>query len=48
MSGCEVVLTCCVPDLTGFEGSGTITLNNEGCSTPIETTSWGRIKAIYR
>jgi parallel beta-helix repeat protein len=48
MGGCEAVLTCCVSDLTGFAGGGTITLNNEGCTTPIESSSWGRIKALYR
>ncbi|UCG52101.1 MAG: right-handed parallel beta-helix repeat-containing protein [Candidatus Latescibacterota bacterium] len=44
----EVVLTCCVSDLGGFEGDGTITLNNEGCFSPTEPTTWGRLKALYR
>jgi hypothetical protein len=44
----EAVLTCCVSDLTGFAGNGTITLNNEGCFVPIEPTTWGRLKALYR
>jgi parallel beta-helix repeat protein/predicted outer membrane repeat protein len=47
-SGSEAVLTCCVHGLSGFAGDGTITLNNEGCWTPTEGTSWGRIKALYR
>jgi hypothetical protein len=46
-SGSEIVLTCCVPDLSGFVGDGTITLNNEGCWTPVEQTSWGRLKTLY-
>ena len=48
MSGCDVDLTCCVADLTGFAGGGTITLHNDGCVTPVEEISWGRIKALYR
>ncbi len=47
-SGSEAVLTCCVHGLSGFAGDGTITLNSEGCWTPTEGTSWGRIKALYR
>jgi predicted outer membrane repeat protein len=47
-SGCELVLTCSVPDLTGFAGSGTITLNYDGCFSPVEPTTWGRLKALYR
>jgi parallel beta-helix repeat protein len=46
--GCELVLTCSVPDLAGFAGSGTITLNYDGCFSPVEPTSWGRLKALYR
>ncbi|UCG50511.1 MAG: right-handed parallel beta-helix repeat-containing protein [Candidatus Latescibacterota bacterium] len=46
-SGSEAVLTCCVPDLSGFTGDGIITLNNEGCLTPTEPTTWGRVKAMY-
>lgn len=45
-SGSEAVLTCCVDDLTGFAGDGTITLNNEGCDTATERSSWGAIKAL--
>jgi parallel beta-helix repeat protein len=48
MAGCEAVLTCCVTDLTGFAGGGTITLHNDGCTTPVEESSWGRIKLLYR
>ena len=48
MNGCEADLTCCVTDLTGFAGGGTINLHNEGCTTPVEQSSWGRIKALYR
>jgi predicted outer membrane repeat protein len=44
----EAVLTCCVTDLSGFAGDGTITLNNDGCWVPIERTTWGRLKALYR
>jgi parallel beta-helix repeat protein len=47
-SGNEAVLTCCVTDLTGFAGDGTITLNNEGCNTATERSSWGGIKALKR
>ncbi|NIO29722.1 MAG: hypothetical protein GTO29_14345 [Candidatus Latescibacteria bacterium] len=46
--GCEAVLTCCVPDLTGFTGDGIITLIYDGCITPLESTSWGRLKALFR
>ncbi len=47
-SGSEVVLTCSVTDLSGFEGGGTIILNNEGCETSIEKSTWGRLKAMFR
>lgn len=47
-SGSEAVLTCCVTDLTGFAGDGTIILNNEGCYTATERFSWGAIKALNR
>jgi hypothetical protein len=47
-SGCEAVLTCSVPDLTGFAGDGTITVIYDGCFSPVERTSWGRLKALYR
>ncbi|UCG52103.1 MAG: right-handed parallel beta-helix repeat-containing protein [Candidatus Latescibacterota bacterium] len=47
-SGSEAILTCCVADLSGFAGDGTITLNNEGCFSPTEPTTWGRLKALYR
>ena len=45
-SGSEAVLTCCVDDLSGFAGDGTITLHNEGCSTATKRSSWGCIKAM--
>jgi parallel beta-helix repeat protein len=44
----EAVLTCCVPDLSGFAGNGTITLNNDGCPTATERISWGRLKSLLR
>jgi parallel beta-helix repeat protein len=44
---CEALLTCSVSDLTGFAGSGIITVDNEGCPTLVRETSWGRLKASY-
>jgi hypothetical protein len=44
----EMLLQCSVDDLTGFAGGGTITLNNEGCLVPVESTTWGKLKALYR
>jgi parallel beta-helix repeat protein/predicted outer membrane repeat protein len=47
-SGSEAILTCSVPDLSGFAGAGTITLNYDGCFSPTKTMTWGRLKALYR
>jgi parallel beta-helix repeat protein len=45
--GSEVDLTCCVPNLIGFAGEGTINLHNEGCFSPIRKITWGKLKAAY-
>lgn len=47
-SGSELVLTCSVSDLSGFAGGGTMTLNYDGCSSPTEPVTWGRLKELYR
>jgi hypothetical protein len=47
-SGSAAVLTCSVDDLSGFAGDGTITLENEACTPPVEQSTWGRLKALYR
>ena len=47
-TGSTVLLICCVPDDTGFEGGGTITVDNSGCPTPVRRQTWGSIKALYR
>ena len=47
-TGSAALLTCSVPDDTGFDGGGTITVDNSGCQTPVRRQSWGSIKALYR
>lgn len=47
-SGSELVLTCSVTDLSGFAGDGTIILNNDGCDTSVEESTWSRLKAMFR
>ncbi len=47
-AGSTVVLTCSTFDDGGFEGDGTLTLNNDGCSTPVRRVTWGQVKALYR
>jgi parallel beta-helix repeat protein len=46
--GSEAILTCSVDDLVGFAGGGTITLENEACLPPVNQTTWGHLKALYR
>jgi parallel beta-helix repeat protein len=47
-AGSQALLTCCVEDLTGFAGGGTITLDNEGCFSPTSKSTWGRLKSLYQ
>jgi hypothetical protein len=41
-------LHCCDVDLAYWDGEGTVTLDNEGCGTPIQQRSWGHLKSLYR
>lgn len=47
-TGSLALLTCCVEDLTGFAGGGTVTLDNEGCASPTRPCTWGRLKTLYQ
>lgn len=43
----ELDLVCSASDLTGFSGTGTIVLDNSGCVTEVESTTWGALKHRY-
>jgi len=47
-TGSQALLTCCVEDLTGFAGGGTVTLDNEGCASPTQPCTWGKLKTLYQ
>jgi parallel beta-helix repeat protein/predicted outer membrane repeat protein len=47
-AGSSATLRCSVETLDGFEGDGSITLDNEGCPTPVRAITWGAVKALYR
>lgn len=47
-SGSNLTLLCSVDDLGGFDGTGSIVLNNAICPTPVEPMSWGAVKNRYR
>jgi hypothetical protein len=47
-AGASATLTCCLADLALWTGDGTVTLVNAGCSVGTESSSWGKLKSLYR
>jgi len=47
-AGSSATLRCSVETLDGFEGDGSITLDNVGCGNPVRAITWGAVKALYR
>jgi predicted outer membrane repeat protein len=46
--GCVTSMTCCQADLDRWAGSGTVTLDNTGCTVGSELASWSQVKAMFR
>jgi len=41
-------LTCSNIDLAAWDIRGSFSHNMDGCGVPIESTTWGGVKAMYR